>query len=339
MVDMSVEGPKGPDRQKRSGIVEATAFAAALLGAIDQGPARALEIPPGMSWEQGIRERVRGAVMKENKENEAMYLRFSDGTSTWAAVYAGSIYKPGDDKMTVQNTLQTELNHLSERHRGKTAEVRCAVHGHPDIFKFPAVQGKKYSPQLKPPSYEDVKASDAHEQYKWLYSILKIEVKQNIEAAADNSGLWYFKRSDQKSFDSGKLEAWKKTYANFVGESFFRKDFNFEVEYQKLRHAYRDYLGADVRFVSYENISKEPPCAGVDYKPGTFKPSYDVRVNQPATIPQRKGPEVFVRPPGKIQMRDDVPTRPGFGEIEQLRTRPHLGDDGPPIFELGRPER
>lgn len=330
---------EGPDKQRRSGIVEATAFAATLLGAIDHGPAQALEIPPGMSWEQGIRERVRGAVMKENKENEAMYLRFSDGTSTWVAIYAGSIYKPGDDRMTVQNTLQTELNHLSERHRGKTAEVRCVVHGHPDIFKFPTVQGKEYSPQLKPPSYEDVKASDAHEQYKWLYSILKIEVKQNIEAAADNSGLWYFKRSSQQSFDPEKLEAWKKTYTNFVGGSFFKKDFNFEVEYQKLRHAYRDYLGADVRFVSYENISKEPPCAGVDYKPGMLKPNYDVKVNQPAATPRKKGPEIIVRPADKIQMPEDIPTRPGLGELDKPQTRPHIGDQEPPIFNVGPPDR
>ena len=328
---MSLEG------NKRSGLLEAGAFAAALLGAIDHGPAQALEMPHGMSWEQGVRERIRGAVMKEPMESEAMHLRFTDGTSTWAAVYAGKAEiitdEKGVKKMTVQNTLQQEISYLSKNFRGKTVETRCSIHTHPDAFKQSTTTGIEFSPPYEPPSTDDVKKSVAGNSFRRTYAILGIDVKDDISAAADTKGIWYFNQAGRE-FNEKNLEEFKKIQGTFIGRSYFNKNFNFDTEYQKLRQAYRDYLGADVRFVSYEDISKEPPCAGVDYKPGTLKPNYDVRVNQPESVPRQKG----LAP--KIESQGNAPTRPSLGYINKPGIRPRLDDQqGPPIFRVGPPQR
>ena len=45
------------------------------------------------------------------------------------------------------------------------------------------------------------------------------------------------------------------------------KDFDFEKSYAELQKAYLRGIDAVVRFVPYNKLGVEPPCAGVDYKP------------------------------------------------------------------------
>ena len=335
---MSLEGQKGSDKNNRSGIVEATAFATALLGALDHGPVQAMEMPQGMSWEQGVGERMRGAVMKEPRENGAIYIRLPNGESYWPSSYKGEVIRDGDDSATVRilSISQAEIDYLS-KYRGVTVEARCTIHTHPDAFKFTTVSGENYSPQFKPPSAPDVQKTGAEDSFRRMYNIMHIGVKDNLSAVADNRGLWYFKTSNKDTFDPASVKKWENVYGNFIGRSYFDRNFNFETEYQKLRQAYQEYLGADVRFVSYNDIGKEPPCAGVDYKKTSIEPNYDVKINQPVAPSEKKGPEMVARPAGQTQ--PDVHVRSDLGELDHPQIRRRLGGDEPQIIEVGPPQR
>jgi hypothetical protein len=332
---MSLEGgsKKSPDRKSKLGAVETIAFATVLLGAIDHGPVQAMEMPQGTSWEQGVGQRIREAVMKEKHENAAIYVRLSNGESLWPAHFSGEEIHAGDEKASVGTvTSQAELDFLSKQ-RGATVEARCTIHTHPDAFTFSTTQGKSFSPRFKPPSSEDVGKSSEDTSYKTFYSMLHVGIKKDISAAADNSGLWYFKRSDKETIDSAKVDKWKETYGNFIGRSYFEKNFNFDLEYSKLRSAYREYLGADIRFVPYEQIANEPPCAGVEYTPGKFKGNQEIKIDQvaPATSTMPVGPNLRATPKN---------SRPGLGELSMPQTRGRLGDeDEPRIHEVGPPLR
>ncbi|MBI5457357.1 hypothetical protein HY971_01355 [Candidatus Kaiserbacteria bacterium] len=332
---MSAEGLKGPDRQKRSGMVEAAAFATVLLGAIDQGPAQALEISPGTPWNRAITQNVRNAVVNDKNESATAFIHFADKSGVWPSISDGN-------KQNVDYDPNKEFEFVIKNFLGKSIGVRCHLHIHQNSTLPSRYLEKSNALPYLPPSIGDVNSAESvmsNQQLKQAYASKKMPIRINMEIVADSKGLWYHSPVHDLPISDASKGEWVKAYDNFVNGSAFNPSFDFKVEYPKMQQAYRTHLRSDVRFVPYEKIAEEPPCAGVDYKPGMLKPNYDVKVDQPATTPQKKEPEVIVRPPGKVQMRNDLPSRPGLGEIDQPRARPNLGDDVPPVFEIGRPER
>ena len=63
-----------------------------------------------------------------------------------------------------------------------------------------------------------------------------------------------------------KREEAEKTILSFQERS-SEPTFNVSYEYSQLREAYLHGYQATVRFVSYDDLKKEPPCAGVDHEP------------------------------------------------------------------------
>jgi hypothetical protein len=164
-------------------------------------------------------------------------------------------------------------------------------------------------------------------------------LQNDIYAVADTSGLWYYRPSNAQSVSQEADKEWRKAFGTFGTKSVLDPNFNFKTEYAALRKAYQVQYHADIRFVPYSEISKEPPCAGVDYKPGMSGPNHDVETVQPVVTIREEGPEVIIKPPEKIQVQEGSHTRPGLGEIDQPRSRPSLGDQEPPLYNVGPPER
>jgi len=66
--------------------------------------------------------------------------------------------------------------------------------------------------------------------------------------------------------DADEETKFKEVFKIFVTGS-ISKDFDFEKSYAELQKAYLRGIDAVVRFVPYNKLGVEPPCAGVDYKP------------------------------------------------------------------------
>jgi len=257
MGHMSMEQPS-KEKRKRSGVLEAAAVATALLGAIDREPAHALDLPPETPWAVGVQKNLRNAVMNERNESQTTFLMLSDGTTVWPAVQEGK-------ETSVVYTIANEFNYVVKNHRGEQIEARCSIHTHPFAYKMEGPFGKMYSLPYNPPSDLDIRAAGMDKDYERFYSLAKMKVKKNVFASADSKGLWYYGASPA-NFAKEDSGAWDKAFSKFVHQSIFDKNFEFTVEYPKLQEAYRKNLGAEIRFVPYEQVSQEPVCAGVDYK-------------------------------------------------------------------------
>jgi hypothetical protein len=126
-------------------------------------------------------------------------------------------------------------------------------------------------------------------------------------------------------------QSWNKAYQAFVQHSVLDQNFNFEKEFATLRHAYNVHLKADVRFVPYAMVAQEPPCAGVDYRPGkapilppiaapiAVQRSADEPVGHSAPKPRV---EKVPQPPQTIEYHK--------GKIEIQKVRPALPNDAGP---------
>src|SRR3989344_1010662 len=322
---MSLEG------KNRSGILEAGAFAAALLGAVDHGPAQALEMSPKTPWAIGVLNNIRGAVMNEKNESQTTFIKFSDGSTVWPVVNAG-------EETTVTYTIGKEIKYILVHHRGKPVEVRCDFHTHPYAYKVEGPFGKLYSLPYNPPSDIDVDSARTEQSPDRFYVPLGMPINRKVSGSADSKGIWYYGPSGAEITPEQK-QAWFKKFSEFVHKGTFDpSNFEFNAEYPKVREAYREHLKAEIRFVPYEEIPNEPVCAGVDYKKRTTGPT--AAIHQRSVESQKKGPEVIVRPPEMSQLRDAMPTRPGLGDINKLPSRPRLDDQQvPPIYHVGPPQR
>ncbi len=317
---MSLEGSKGPDK-RRSGVVEAAAFATALLGAVDSGPAQALEITQGTSWNIAVTQNIRNAVMREKNESATTFLKIKNGPQMWPSVISG-------EANNVEYDSLAEMRHVQKSARGQTIEVRCSFHTHP-VQKLKD-RGIKYPIPYTSPSPEDVGVENAQAQKQTMssYALMGSPVEKNVFAVADMSGIWYYESTTADRITPENLAAWGKIYNDFHVRSVFDKNFDFVKEYPNLQEAYRTFLKAEVRFVSYNDVPNEPVCAGVHYVPGKIKQSYDIKVNQSTSKVASE-----VAPPQSAG-------RPSLKDLDESRGRRRLDDDGGPrIIEVGPPQR
>ncbi len=290
--------------QKRSGLVEAGLAAVALMGAVDHGPAQALEIEPTASWSVGV-QKLKQAVMQEKNESATVYIRFSDGSGAWPRITEGGL-----DNVT--SSSEGEINYLLEKSKGRKIEQRCDFHTHPhQVFKTST--GNSFDILYSPPSRLDVLGNaQSAQELERVYRAYNMPVKKFESALADTKGVWYYKGGKNTQVTPEQQKAWRTAFDTFGVQS-SQPGFDFKTEYPKLQQAYKVNFSADIRFVPYEEISKEPACAGVDYVPGKKSEAKIPAAKFPSTQPS-------VTPP--------PPTRPGIQNIET--TRPSITDIGPP---------
>lgn len=288
---MSLEAG-GPDKKKRSGTLEAAALAATLL-TFEGGPAYGLDIPEFASWNAAIQRNVRNAVMNDPHESAAVYVKYSDKKNAWPSIAAG-------EKTRVVYDVNNEMRYLHQNIRGRSIEVRCQLHTH--LAQRYNQGGVTKIVPFNPPSAKDVSFENARWEQTLTrhYNVTGLPLQQNILAAVDVSGIWYYKPSTAASISDDAVKAWRVVFTKFVHDSALEPSFDFSRRFQELRQAYRVHLSADVRFDSYADVAQRPACAGVDHVPDT---------SVAHRLPEKSAP---------------ASARPSLAEADQPKTRPHL---------------
>lgn len=308
---MSLENGKKSIENRRSAPLEAGAFAMAILGAIDATPAKSLEIAPSTSWQVGIQNNIRNSVLKEKVEGGAVYFLYKDGSGAWASVANG-------EKSSITRSTAPEITYIVQNARDKKIEIRCDIHTHPMVNTFKGPRGAEYAISVAPPSFTDINYAEAEAAIKNSYRTYKFDYEKSVQGVADSKGIWYYSSAKNELISPESRRVFSQAAGTFSGRAILDPAFDFPSEYQKLRNAYRA-IGSDVRFVPYEQLDQEPPCAGVDYQVG---PAVE-KVAAPAqprdvSAPQRRS----------LKEATDTPSR---------RALP--GSDGPTIYRVGPPQR
>jgi tetratricopeptide (TPR) repeat protein len=220
-------------------------------------PAQALGIPEGTAWVAGIQDQIQKAANNEMNEIATWFVQFADKTTSWP-----KIIELGERGGTLDAAAALPL--LAVSSRGKNIEVFCSLHTHPRHSPFTNSSGKTFQYSYIPPSNIDVASAHAYWKVTQYASTLQMPIERSVNVEADPMGLWYYSTDDPEKREAGKAE-WMKAYNEFMKKSMLDPRFDFPVEYQKLRQAYKVHLGADIRYVPYDQVASEPTCAGVEY--------------------------------------------------------------------------
>lgn len=160
----------------------------------------------------------------------------------------------------------------------------CLGHTHPWTnhlgIKMPGVTKEMLDKRSNPPSEGDLKMIEKTKKDYAKYGVDSLFYPQFTYLAADMKGIWYFeglsdadyKKSEElgslkKGWSAEALQKFDQAYQSFVLKSIEVKDDAITTlpEYKNLLTSYKVDLGGKVRFVTYKQVSQEPPCAGVDF--------------------------------------------------------------------------
>jgi hypothetical protein len=235
----NVEGYKPRTEEEKGHGIETAALVAALIAALDAAPAEALEIDPKLSWANGIEQKVRPSVQTDSVERGVVYLQYEDGSGEWLNPSAGEA-----GRVTIRIPTKTE----------KPVSKICVIHTHPTEINRQHIKIPDVLPENIPipPSRADIASARNPRAHQ-------------IFAAADSLGVWYFSESDKNPNSKIEESKFREAYTDFIVKS-TQTRFSMDAELPQLKRAYNQYLQGDVRFVSYEGLKGEPPCAGVRTK-------------------------------------------------------------------------
>ena len=270
---MALERKKNPERKTRSDILKAGLVAASLTAPFDHGPARAAEIPPEAAWLQGVAELQRDA-REETVEDAATFLIYDDGSQEWLTPTRG---KPNGG-VRGPNT-ESIARTISEHQKAGLNTAVCEIHTHPAevIEKYYGIEKTKAQRGYMPAWTGDIATAREREDLISLYvRQTGAHVDAYTAAIFDPQGVWYFRAltdteaaqypTERTLDDMLKAEEFMYLSTNFTSRS-LTPEFNFESQYDDLRKIYQEKLHTVIRFVAYENLRHEPPCAGPDYQP------------------------------------------------------------------------
>lgn len=257
-------------RSAKNDILKAGLIAASLLGAHDK--LEAADIPPNATWEDGVTE-LRRSVMKEPVEYAAAAAAFHNGSTIWPRTLRGDI----DGVLADYRNM---IRELAEHARGEPIQNFCDIHTHSVAsirheFGIRNAAGLAYAPPSAADAFVVTKGG-RQETIPRFARAHGLQIQSVTAAVFDPRGVWYYRTladgerqeygTTDRPFTHVENEFSNKVHTPFTTSSVL-PDFNFKVEYEKLRTAYRQMIGTEIRFVSYEDLTSEPPCAGPDYRP------------------------------------------------------------------------
>ncbi|MCX6800056.1 MAG: hypothetical protein NT091_02845 [Candidatus Falkowbacteria bacterium] len=247
--------PKNIFNKKRQNIIPiltATAISfGALMGGIDN--ANSAEATPKALWTKGL------DILKKNIAESDHLAR---GVFVLDAKQKGHWIGYGEDYQAVEPITE----YLEKNPNDNTL---CYITTVPkEVAAKKAGLSKENLPETLsfPPSNGDVADVDEFGAIEQAF-----ENGNNMQfATIGPNGLWYYDKADN---NNNKKENLKPALERLKDMSEARNEYinkskdSSPIElYEKLQNAYNN-IGIKVRFVSYEDLAKEPPCAGVDYKP------------------------------------------------------------------------
>lgn len=270
-----LEGLKKQENRSAMNTLRAGVAALTLLSAVGHEKAQAAEILPTATWEQGVNELHRG-VMQDPVEYAAVAAVLPGKKIAWPSTIRG-------EADGVKAYFSKTIRELADQTNGEAVLNYCDIHTHPvasAATEF-GITGRADNAYF-PPSVGDawVVTRGGRQDVIPKYAKEKgVDIKQLTTAAFDPHGVWYYRtlneeeRAGYQTLARGEifLDENQNDFIKRIHEPFTRASvkpgFDFWVEYGKLRSAYRQRLGTEIRFVSYDELKSEPPCAGTDYNP------------------------------------------------------------------------
>ena len=270
--ESQIEVSKKKNKEKHVGLVEASILVAALT-VLDHNPAHALELASQTSWSNAVTESIKESVRKDTNESRFTYLKYSNNEGEWVQTTSG------EGARTEFNVAQYARTLLSNP-KYSAVEKICSGHSHPnEVFRSSTPNSDAYKKLAAPPSTlpGDLQTAGVVERELGAFRIPREKL---VNFVADTYGIWYFRTaqpSDYRSDDGrnkmnqintpeakGKFD---KAYLTFIRKSLMPNiNLTETQEYKNLLEAYRVNRGGIVRFVPYDKVPLEPPCAGVDFK-------------------------------------------------------------------------
>ncbi len=250
------------DNTLRAGLV-----ATSLFGAHDN--MQAAEIPRDATWKQGV-ELLQQSVRESAVEAGATFIVYTDGSTGWLPPAKG-------EQLRVVKPPPEIVEEIGRQRGERNVALLCDIHTHPKVsieqeYKIPDA---RYA--YSPPSYGDtfvVSRGGRQEDFPKLAGKPGFQVEHFTAALFEPRGAWYWRHTTDEErarqpADSRKwrdiVDEFEKKQTDFVTAS-ANPNFDLNSEYPRIREAYRK-ITTEVRFVPYEKIHDEPPCAGPDYVP------------------------------------------------------------------------
>lgn len=258
-------------KQATSDLFTVGIVAASLLGA--HGKVEAADIQPEATWTQAVQE-LRRSVLEEPVEFAAAGAELRSGKMVWPRTIRGEADGVRADFRQMMRQLATNI-------QGEPVRNFCDIHTHQTAstaseFDIPSGAERAYVP----PSLGDTFVVTRGGRQEMIPEYAEAEFGMHIEhvttAVFDPRGVWYYRTLNDEErqryeTDPRGMVTNRKTFIPEIQEPFVRSsvlsNFDFKVEYEKLRTAYRQKIGTEIRFVTYEDLGNEPPCAGPDYVP------------------------------------------------------------------------
>jgi len=286
---MSLEGSPKKQEKKHSNLLEVGALAATMLLQSHPG-AKALEVPTDTPWVTAIQENVKKSVKNEKLENYFVYLKFSDDLP-WNKEYGKWLpAQEGNSKWVIPafstGAEQMEKHVETEGKKEWRSVLKSICIGHTHTTAATKKSGIEFGVKSEnldtlpaPPGPGDIRGISNIKRGYRFEGVGHLTDYFNY-FVADQRGIWYYRQANKLDYNTpqeqemskkiGTNEAqenWWKDFEALTLKSESGLDLTGSLEYKKLLESYKINLGGSVRFVSYEQVAGEPPCAGVDFDP------------------------------------------------------------------------
>ncbi|RJR12855.1 hypothetical protein C4585_02745 [Candidatus Parcubacteria bacterium] len=267
---MTLDRANSFERRTKTDVIKAGVFVAALVAGHEH--AEAAEISADISWEQGAVELER-SVKEDLSEVAITFALYRDGTYEWLPMQQGN-------EKNVYALPSSEIAAALSGSRGKQVEKICDLHTHnskaiekmySEYFGSSIVFDGFVPPGIGPMSdlttarVRSANISKDAREYE-------VDVGTFTAGVFDARGVWYFRVMEQSEEDQhADVRKVDEQELQYLSSEFtmaaMKPDFDFETAYKKLIEVYRTQAHAIVRFVPYDQLQYEPPCAGPDYEP------------------------------------------------------------------------
>jgi hypothetical protein len=234
------------------------AILASSFCAVTEG--RTTEILRTDSWANAV-EKLSRTIRTGKIEYAADFVIYFDGSHDWLPLIKGSWNQVRTDEDNVRRVAL-----LTRYSIGKAIARVCDIHTHP--LRTIRIQYQLNGPNIpySPPSIDDISIREARIDSETMEKA-RLGKDIMVYAIFDPHGIWYHRPLRSNGIIAqGASRELHKIRKEFKRAS-IAPNSNFLSLYRSLIDSYRVLAHTLIRFVSYEEATREPHCVGVDFDP------------------------------------------------------------------------